>query len=169
MTDDDDAAAPPPPTEATLLPDGIMPKEALLAVMRHHVGRYEFLSENRPKAPDKPLAELHASNRGRYLKRMADWEESVNAVLGKIREAAKDAAPYYHGKLAPVTVLSAEDIGRIDLDALTDEQLGILLRRVARALGINDHPRDGPERLAAPPRADSDEDRGEGAAAEKPV
>jgi len=118
---------------ATAAAGGIMPKFALLTVMRHHLSTYEQLMTEEPKRPSMNAGKP----KDRWFREITDWRKEVAACLDNIRVAARDAAPYFHPRLSAVKVEpSLEDIRQIDLKTLTDEQLEILLHRVGVALGI---------------------------------
>lgn len=106
---------------------GVMPKAVMLEEMRLHYAAY-----GREIAKKKP-----------------DWAKA-EAALAKAREAAKDAAPYFHARLSAV----AQSTTPLDLSNATDEELVVIERLLERA-----HAR-GSENGAPAPRAAAPEGPG---------
>jgi hypothetical protein len=89
---------------------GVTPLDVMLESMRFHYGRYQNAVANFGDGP-------------------GDNTAAVNE-LARAREAAKDAAPYSHPKLANVEHSGKVGGAPIKIESLTDAQLEILIERI---------------------------------------
>lgn len=132
---------------------GVMPKFALIGVMRAYLAEHERILAERPARPKgKRLAE-RPDLLAEWVVQMAAWREAWVAVLEMVRVAASSAAPYFHARLSAIKVqgYGLDEVQKIPIEHLTDEQLSILERRLLAAAGhVEDiEPHSGGEEEAA--------------------
>lgn len=121
--------------------EGIMPKFALLRVMRRYIEEYETIEAARPRRPLPKNIRANPDALAEYQTKLALWREDLVNFLELIRVAAADAAPYFSAKLSSIKMQSwsPEDIPKLPIESFTDDQLAIILQRIERVAGPGGH------------------------------
>ena len=117
---------------------GVMPKFALLDVMRHYINEYETTMRERPRRPGPKTRAANPNAMAEFREELIQWRKDWTEILELIRVAAKDAAPYFHARLSALKVhgQGLEDIQKMPIEDFSDEQLTILAHRIGIAAGL---------------------------------
>lgn len=104
---------------------------------RASIARQEQIARSGATPLDAMIQKMrwHMNKAARELKRIEEAAQAqqpydtkvLEAALDKANEAAKDAAPFVHPKLASIT-MDAHHSGSVDLSLLSDEELNVFYR-----------------------------------------